>query len=141
MASLIQAMAREVGIDVRLLQRPQAQYEEMYRTGQHNIGHDQWWFPDPVILSTEFLSKNVSTFNVSRLADPAIDKLLNEAAAMQDERMRVEAYKKIDDILIRLVAQIPLVDQITIVGTRRQVMGYRFDVVSFPVLYDVYRET
>jgi hypothetical protein len=29
------------------------------------------------------------------------------------------------------------VDQVTIVGLRKDVKGYRFNVVTFPILYDV----
>ena len=34
-------------------------------------------------------------------------------------------------------AERPLVDQVTIVGLRKEVQGYRFNVVTFPILYDV----
>jgi len=34
-------------------------------------------------------------------------------------------------------AGIPLVDQVTVVGVRKDVAGYAFNVVTFPVLYDV----
>jgi hypothetical protein len=34
-------------------------------------------------------------------------------------------------------AGIPLVDQVTIVGVRKEVRDYGFNVVTFPVLYDV----
>jgi hypothetical protein len=34
-------------------------------------------------------------------------------------------------------AGIPLVDQATIVGVRKEVRDYAFNVVTFPVVYDV----
>ena len=39
--------------------------------------------------------------------------------------------------LFEMAAAYPLVDQVTIVGARKEVKGYRFNVVTFPILYDV----
>jgi ABC-type transport system substrate-binding protein len=49
----------------------------------------------------------------------------------------MDLYKKIQRALLELGAGIPLVDQVTVVGVRKDVQGYAFNVVTFPVLYDV----
>ena len=49
----------------------------------------------------------------------------------------MELYKKIQRLLVESGAGIGLVDQVTIVGTRKEVQGFAFNVVTFPVLYDV----
>src|SRR3989442_5231132 len=72
-----------------------------------------------------------------RLSDPEIDKLLDQAAAMVEEGPRMELYKRIQRALLEIGAGIPLVDQVTVVGVRKEVFGYAFNVVTFPVLYDV----
>src|SRR3989442_15693860 len=72
-----------------------------------------------------------------RLSDPEIDKLLDQAAAMVEEGPRMELYKKIQRMLVESGAGIGLVDQVTLVGTRKEVQGFGFNVVTFPVLYDV----
>ena len=48
----------------------------------------------------------------------------------------MELYKKIQRCW-ESGAGIGLVDQVTIVGTRKEVQGFGFNVVTFPVLYDV----
>jgi hypothetical protein len=54
---------------------------------------------------------------------------------MWNDTARMELYRKIQ--LLELGAGIPLVDQVTIVGARKEVRDYGFNVVTFPVLYDV----
>jgi peptide/nickel transport system substrate-binding protein len=137
MAPLVQGMAREVGIDIQLREQPRVQMYEAWRKGEHNIGELNWWFPDPSILTTNFHTSRLQAFNPPRLSDAEVDKLLDQAAAMIDEGPRMELYKKIQRVLIETGAGIPLVDQVTVVGVRKEVRGYAFNVVTFPVLYDV----
>lgn len=137
MAPLIQGMAREVGIDIQLREQPRVQMYEAWRRNETNIGELNWWFPDPSILATNFHTRSLHAFNPARLSDPEVDRLLDQAAAMRDDDARTELYRKIQRSLLGLGAGIPLVDQVTIVGVRREVRDYRFNVVTFPVLYDV----
>ena len=137
MAPLVQGMAREVGIDVQLREQPRVQMYEAWRKNEHGIGELNWWFPDPSILTTNFHTSRLQAFNPPRLSDPEIDKLLDQAAAMVDEGPRMDLYKKIQRALLETGAGIPLVDQVTVVGVRKDVQGYAFNVVTFPVLYDV----
>ena len=137
MAPLVQAMAREVGIDLQLREQPRVQMYEAVRKSEHNIGELNWWFPDPSILTTNFHTSRLHAFNPARLSDPEIDRLLDQAAAMTDETARMDLYRKIQRILLETGAGIPLVDQVTVVGVRKEVRDYGFNVVTFPVLYDV----
>jgi len=137
MAPLVQGMAREVGIDVQLREQPRAQMYEGWRKNENNVGELNWWFPDPSILTTNFHTSRLQAFNPPRLSDPEIDKLLDQAAA-SEEGPRLELYRKIQRMLLEMGAGIPLVDQVTIVGVRKEVRDYAFNVVTFPVLYDVH---
>ncbi len=137
MAPLVQAMAREVGIDMQLREQPRVQMYEGWRKNENNIGELNWWFPDPSILTTNFHTSRLHAFNPARLSDPEIDRLLDQAAAMTDEAARMDLYRKIQRALLETGAGIPLVDQVTIVGVRKEVRDYGFNVVTFPVLYDV----
>ena len=137
MAPLIQGMARDVGIDIQLREQPRVQMYEAWRKGEHGIGELNWWFPDPSILTTNFHTSRLQAFNPPRLSDPEIDKILDQAAAMVEEGPRMELYRKIQRMLVESGAGIGLVDQVTIVGTRKEVQGFGFNVVTFPVLYDV----
>jgi len=137
MAPLVQGMAREVGIDIELREAPRVQMYEAWRKGDDGIGELNWWFPDPSILTTNFHSSRLSAFNPPRLSDPEIDKLLDQASATLDDGPRMELYKKIQRMLLEMGAGIPLVDQVTVVGVRKDVRNYAFNVVTFPVLYDV----
>src|SRR5262245_39912443 len=137
MAPLIQGMAREVGIDIQLREQPRVQMYEAWRKSEHNIGELNWWFPDPSILTSNFHTSRLQAFNPPRLSDPEVDRLLDQASAMTDEGPRMDLYKKIQRMLVDMGAGIGLVDQVTIVGTRKEVQGFAFNVVTFPVLYDV----
>jgi peptide/nickel transport system substrate-binding protein len=138
MAPLVQGMARDVGIDIQLREQPRVQMYEAWRKGEHGIGELNWWFPDPSILTTNFHTSRLQAFNPPRLSDPEIDKLLDQAQGMIEEGPRMELYKKIQRLLVELGAGIPLVDQVTIVGVRKDVRDFAFNVVTFPVLYDVH---
>ena len=111
--------------------------EEANRKGEHNIGELNWWFPDPTIMTTNFHSKSLVSFNRPRLSNPEIDQMLDQAAAMTAEGPQMELYRKIQRSLLEAADAYPLVDQVTIVGLRKEVQGYRFNVVTFPILYDV----
>ncbi len=137
MAPLIQGMTRDVGIDIQLREQPRVQMYEAWRKGDDGIGELNWWFPDPSILTSNFHTSRLQSFNPGRLSDPEIDKLLDQASAMVDEGPRMELYKKIQRMLVDMGAGIGLVDQVTIVGMRKDVQGFGFNVVTFPVLYDV----
>jgi peptide/nickel transport system substrate-binding protein len=137
MAPLVQAMAREVGIDIQLREQPRAQMEEANRKGEHNIGEINWWFPDPSIMTTNFHTKSLFGFNRPRLSNPEIDQMLDQAAGMTADGPRMDLYKKLQRVLLEAADAYPLADQVTIVGTRKEVRGYRFNVVTFPILYDV----
>jgi peptide/nickel transport system substrate-binding protein len=122
---------------MQLREQPRVQMYEGWRKNENNIGELNWWFPDPSILTTNFHTSRLQAFNPGRLSDPEIDKLLDQAAAMNDEGPRMELYRKIQRMLLEMGAGIPLVDQVTIVGVRKEVRDYGFNVVTFPMLYDV----
>jgi peptide/nickel transport system substrate-binding protein len=140
MAPLIQGMAREAGMDIQLREQPRAQMEAANQKGEHNIGELNWWFPDPSILTNNFHSSRLVGFNRPRLSNPAIDKQLDLAAGTAAEAPRMELYRKLQRTLLEMGAGIPLVDQVTVVGVRNDVKDYRFNVVTFPMLSDVYLE-
>lgn len=139
-APLVQAMAREAGIDIQLREMTRAQLNEAQMRGEHHIGEVIWFYPDPSILTTLFHSAGLTTFNKARLSDPEMDKMLEQAATTVDERQRLELYRKLQRTLSDMVATVPIVNQVTIVGTRKELQNYQFNVVTFPVLYDVYLE-
>ena len=137
MVPLVQGMVREIGIDLQLREQPRVQMYEGWRKNENNIGELNWWFPDPSILTANFHTSRLQAFNPARLSDPEVDKLLDQAAAMTDEGPRMELYRRIQRMLLEMGAGIPLVDQVTVVGLRKEVRDYGFNVVTFPVLYDV----
>lgn len=137
MAPLIQGMAREVGLDLQLREQPRVQMYEAWRKNETNVGELNWWFPDPSILTANFHTSRLHAFNPPRLSDPEVDRLLDQAAGAVDEGARMELYRRVQRLLLEAGAGIPLVDQVTVVGLRKEVRDYAFNVVTFPVLYDV----
>src|SRR5256886_17213669 len=121
----------------QLGEQPRAKMGEPNRKTEHNIGEANWWFPDPAIMTTNFHTKSLFGFNRPRLSNPEIDQMLDQAAGMTAEGPRMELYRKIQRTLFEMAAAYPLVDQVTIVGARKEGKGYRLNVVTFPILYDV----
>jgi len=88
-------------------------------------------------MATAFAQEAIRIHELARLSDSEIDKLLDQASTMVDEGPRMELYRRLQRMLLEMGAGIGLVDQVTVVGVRKDVQGFAFNVVTFPVLYDV----
>lgn len=137
MVPLVQAMVRDVGIDLKVEEQTRANQLDAYSKDLHNIGNTQWWFPDPSILGTVFHSRSFQASNRSKYSNPEVDKLLDDALTVADPR-RAELYKQVQEQVAKDAVAIPLVDQVTLVGMKKTANGYKFNAVTLPLLYDVH---
>ena len=135
---LVQSMLRDVGIDLRLEEQTVANTFDSFAKGLHNVGATQWWFPDPLVLANLFHTNFIQSFNRAHLSNPTVDKLIDDALTVPDAK-RAELYKQVQDIVAEDADAIPLVDQVTLVGLKKEVKGYKFNAVTPPLLYDAHR--
>jgi peptide/nickel transport system substrate-binding protein len=99
MATFMKADLAKVGIDVELNGLAQAGYFDAVRSGKHNT--QNWWetATDPDVVRILFYSANADGgTNRNRYKNPAMDKLIDQAAGTTDAQERVKLYAQIQKL-------------------------------------------
>ena len=112
---LIQSQFKELGIDVQLVQLPQAEIYERVRNGDYDITTGVWHTNTPDALyvvynSDEITSEERIGQNSSRIQDADLDETLLKARQTTDEAELKELYTHAQERLAELVPAIPLYD-------------------------------
>jgi len=95
---------------------------------------------DPDILRNLFRSDKVFTkggTNWSNVADPEIDELLDQGASESDPQKRKEIYAQIQQYMIDRAIILPIYVFPYTVAHSKKVEGLKFDLLGYPLLYDV----
>jgi peptide/nickel transport system substrate-binding protein len=138
---LLQAQAREVGIDLQLRKEAMPNYLPLIRKGAHHAGDSAWAFPDPQALRQLYHSANAATgFNYAHYENAEVDKLLDEGMQEFDAGRRAELYKKVQRIVMNDAVSVPLrrLRGVFVASTKVKDVGY--SAVGFPLFYDAYLE-
>lgn len=135
---LLQGQLRAVGMDVKL--KTQARppwYEDNYKCATNG----------PVLflragdldgLVALFGSANVGgNFNWSCLKDAQIDQLLEQGRAESDPARRKAIYLEAEKKLMDMAVSVPLVDELSVWGMRKNVSGLKFNGYAYPIITDV----
>ncbi len=130
MASFMKADLKKIGIDVNLNGLARAGYFDAVRTGKHNT--QNWWDtatdPDAMVRTLLHSSNADGGTNRNRYKNPAMDKLIDQAAGDPNPDKRVALYAQIqklvaDDAVMvfyndpyLLYAHVPNLDGIAMLG-------------------------
>ncbi|ADL07385.1 ABC transporter substrate-binding protein [Thermosediminibacter oceani] len=131
----IQAMLKEVGIDLEITIVEKAAFGDARSKGKIPATHGNWWadIPDPDnYLHTFFARTNQmsSGYNNKKVQD-----LLEKARTEVDAEKRKELYRRIEDIIIREdVAVIPLFHIKSLLATQKNVKG----IIMHPTGINIY---
>jgi len=100
MATFMQADLLKVGIQVNLNGLSQAGYFDAVRSGKHNT--QNWWDtqtdPDGVVRTLFYSANAGGGTNRNNYVNPAMDKLIDDAAATTDSAKRVDLYAQIQKL-------------------------------------------
>jgi peptide/nickel transport system substrate-binding protein len=126
MATFMQADLKKVGIKVTLNGAARAGYFDAVRAGKHNT--QNWWDtasnPD-AMLRTLFWSKNAGGgTNRNRYKNPAVDKLLDEAAATADSDKEKAIYAQIQKIIADDAVMVFYNDPFLLYAHAKNVQGF-----------------
>lgn len=126
-ALAIQSQLGEAGIVLRLeVLAPSAMSK--VRGGDFDLSIGSWYadFPDPwPIMKFAYHSANIGEgLNLSRYANPAVDRLLNMAEGMMDQARRIRLYQDAQRII---VADQPMINLFSLHG----LMACRTDIEGF----------
>lgn len=137
-AELLQSQLRAAGIGVELSKAAPAAITEAAQKGNTQISTVGWISSDPVVLSNCFHSKNVGAFNLSRIANPDLDAILDAGEQTADPVERQKIYTD---------AQVWIMDQALIVpmwgihrnnAVQAKYKNLKRDIRTYIWLYDAW---
>ncbi len=127
----IQAQARAAGFDVTIEQVTRQKQDELMFSNAYDMLSQRWDRNDPGVLELAILSRNVPvpghySFNWSRLRDPALDTLLEQAATATAPDDRRRLYGEAQARIMEAAVFLPIHEQVQTVVHPRSVTGLRF---------------
>ncbi|BCB84768.1 ABC transporter substrate-binding protein [Phytohabitans suffuscus] len=134
---LVQQYAREVGIDLTLVEQDQATFVESLGSGAFDVILTTVTRADGDVLRNTFSTKLTNQFHV-----PAggLDDLLDAQAAEPDPAKRAELLAQAQREIVDNLYGIPLVELTTVVGVSPKVHGVSLDASSRLRLHDVWKD-
>lgn len=128
-AQIVQAQLKEVGVDAKIetlewsayLDRTAKGEHDMYILGWTTVTGDADYALNP-LYSTK---SHGSTGNRTFYSDAEVDKLLEEAKVQSDEKVRLDAYKKIMEKIVAAAPDIMLYYTTQNAGLQKSVEGFK----------------
>ncbi|MER7008112.1 ABC transporter substrate-binding protein [Dactylosporangium sp. NPDC000555] len=140
-AQLVQQQLKKVGIKADLDVADDVT-ERLTKTGAFDVYPTGTSSIDPDALSGFYSSKVLALVNgtqdLAGIADPDIDRWLDQGAATIDRDERAALYAKVQRKLIEQVALIPIYVSTYTVAASTRVRGLTFDPLNEPILNGVY---
>ncbi|WP_291565053.1 MULTISPECIES: ABC transporter substrate-binding protein [unclassified Clostridium] len=141
MATIIQEQLKQVGIeiDVKVFEWG------AYLSGLDNAQHDMYFLgwtaettdPHTALYALYHSSAKGAGGNRSFFEDSKVDELLSKGATMLDSPEREAAYKEVQKILVEKAPAVFMENGEQVVGTTKQVTGFKTSPVGYHVLYNV----
>jgi peptide/nickel transport system substrate-binding protein len=137
--TILQAQWKSLGIDLQLEQLTYPAALEAGRKGVYHLLPFVNSGTDPDLLRTFFHSSNIGGFNFAQVADPEVDRWLDEARGAGDWAAREPLYAQTQGRIMDQAWILPIRDQVNLNAASNRVHGLTFDMQGwFPVLYDVW---
>ncbi|MGO3827868.1 MAG: ABC transporter substrate-binding protein [Microbacterium gubbeenense] len=126
MNDLIQSQFKDLGIEVELIQLPQAETSERVRAGDFDVTTGVWHTNTPDALYVVYSSDEITDDarigqNTSRITDEDLDQTLLKARQTTDTTELAQLYAHAQERLAELVPAIPLYDFYTPWAVRENV--------------------
>jgi peptide/nickel transport system substrate-binding protein len=130
-AVAMQADARRVGIDLVVENVIRQRQDEYIANNQYDMVVLRWVSTDPGVLRIPFHSSNVPEpgrfkFNWSRIADPALDRMIEGAAAATTIEERNAGYRDLQKEIMDRAIFFPIHDQVQMVVHTNRIVGPRY---------------
>ncbi|GED66984.1 peptide ABC transporter substrate-binding protein [Brevibacillus reuszeri] len=137
-AAIVQQQLKQIGIQVNL--NITKDTNTPITNGEYDIFGNSQVKADPDILRNLFRSDRVFTkggTNWSNIAEPEIDQLLDQGAKESDPQKRKEIYEEIQRYMIDNAIILPIYVFPYTVAHSKKVEGLQFDLLGYPLFYDV----
>ncbi len=141
-SELVQAMCEAVGIKTNLLGTAYEVRAEMYANNEYNIARFGWSTVDTYfVFNTAWHSSQVDEggqFNRSRVKDPHVDALIEEAGRITDQERLLEIYHELQRYIMENAFVIPASEFVGYDAMSDEVQGYEVDTRNQPYWYNVW---
>jgi peptide/nickel transport system substrate-binding protein len=141
LAELVQALVTEMGFEAVLDVTPYDAFAERVTTADFNTAEMNWTALDPhLVIFNMFHSSQVDgggQFNRSRIADPALDALIEQASRSIDPAEREAIYAEIQQYALDNALILPIWDNSFLTITAPEVSGLMFDAETRPIFQSV----
>ncbi|MCD8510544.1 MAG: ABC transporter substrate-binding protein [Bacillus sp. (in: Bacteria)] len=107
-AQIVQAMLREIGIDVNIQSYDAGTLIERVSQGEYELSFMTYGYTDPDILNLFFHSSMIGGLNHTRISDPDLDALLEKGRVTLDEEERAQIYAEVQQIVVDEAVWVPL---------------------------------
>lgn len=137
-AAMVQQQLKQIGINVVLNITKDTNTPQL--DGTYDIMANSQVKADPDIMRNLFRSDREFSkggTNWSHLADPEIDKLLDQGAAESNLQKRKAIYGQIQQYLIEKAIILPIYVFPYTVAHPKTVEGLKYDLLGYPLFYDV----
>lgn len=136
----IQAQLKKLGFEIKVEIITVARRDELAMTAQNGIMPLRFISGDPSVLEIMFHSRNIPApsyhkFNYGRLNNPALDKLMEDAASQGDPARRDAMYADAQKIVMDAAVWVPIHDQVNPVAHRANRTGYQWARLQWNVLF------
>ena len=106
--------------------------------GDYDLLAGSQFAADPDVLRRLYTPSQRSAYAVSRVDDPELNALLEQAYQELDSARRSELYGRAQRLILERVYSIPTYVLIYTIGAARKVRDLRVDVHGFPNLHDAW---
>jgi peptide/nickel transport system substrate-binding protein len=138
-AQVVQAMLRELGIDVTVELVEHTTLLAKGREGAHQVIFLGYTYTSADILNSYLNTANIGTgYNWAHYADPQIDALLALSRGTSDNDLRQETYAELQRMVLDLGLWLPLWINDNYIALQPRVQGAQLSTEGFVVLLDAY---
>ncbi|MDD6047205.1 MAG: ABC transporter substrate-binding protein [bacterium] len=123
----IQAMLKEVGIEVEILQTDDATYYQNRLNGTIPMERNCWWvdYNDPDNVLYSYFSERAQESNSVNINDPYVFETLEAARREVDVEKRLKMYQELEEYLVENVYFIPIFQPQLVVITQPNIQNYK----------------
>jgi peptide/nickel transport system substrate-binding protein len=132
---LIKAQLANVGVDLRLNLRTDAEIGQTIRNGRYDLRLSDFTRPDPDVMLGIFSSRFNNTIKAPQ---PELDDLLDKQSAALDPAARKALVRQVQELMVTEGYGYPVKESSTILGVRPDVHGLWLSTPRWPVFYDTY---
>jgi peptide/nickel transport system substrate-binding protein len=139
-AQMMQAQAKQVGIDIEIQYESSPTVWDTYMKGKNlHICEIFWWNNDPQTLYSIWHSSQIGTgWNMARYNNPEVDQLIDQSLSEGDLQKRAELVKKIQLKIMDDAAFVPIHGKRSVMAYKSNLDGLKYDSSAIPYLYDVH---